>query len=126
MIDDMRLFLATHIPEIVTMIGIVVSLFFSTFNVYMQFKTLKQKQKQDMFEIRFEFYKELLKLREELYSKNTSIEKTTLFLYARKASFLFGKDIKKIVLDLNKEYQKSKSYNDTNEFDKHFEKYLKL
>ena len=79
-----------------------------------------------LFNKRFEFYLELKDIRDNIYTNNKHISSKQIFDLARKSYFLFGEDISKLVKNFNKDYDENPTINDVGEFDKHFDKYLKL
>lgn len=92
----------------------------------LQFKLAKKKRKDDLFNLRYEFYNDLSKSWIKTSNKNNPPWGIVdLIPVAEKAYFLFGKDIETHVLSLENKRASHDMFPD-DDFSAPFRKYLKL
>ena len=107
---------------IVTTIIAVFGLLFTWF----QFVLAKKKRKDDLFNLRYEFYKNISKIWVSTCNPETPpLDIIDLIPLAEKASFLFGKDISAHIISLENKTSTNPFFPD-GDFSKPFVKYLKL
>lgn len=106
----------------ITTITVAISgVIFTGLQVYIAHK----KRKDDLFNLRYEYYKKVSKIWIDSYIENQPLEFMDLLQIAEKADFLFGKDIRKHILSLADKKASHDSFPD-DDFSKPFHKYLKL
>jgi len=107
---------------IVTTIVAVLGLVFTG----LQFWIARKKRKDDLFNLRYEFYWNVSKLWLKTSNReNPELDIADLIPIAEKANFLFGKEISKHVLSLEDKRASNDLFPD-DDFSRPFERYLKL
>lgn len=92
----------------------------------LQFKLAKKKRNDDLFNLRFTFYKKVSDLWTNTYNRNNPpMELIDLVIIAEEAEFLFGKDIAEHILSFANKRASNDLFPD-DDFSKPFYKYLKL
>lgn len=92
----------------------------------LQFKLAQKKRKDDLFSLRYDFYKKVSNLWLATNNlQNPPLDITDLIPISEKAEFLFGKEISRHILSLANKRATNDLFPD-NDFSKPFYKYLKL
>ncbi len=93
---------------------------------YLQFRIARQKRKDDLFNIRYEFYSKISKVWISTYnSENPTLDIADLIPISEKAEFLFGKEIAEHIISLEGKRATHDLFPD-DDFSKPFAEYLKL
>ncbi|GGW81488.1 hypothetical protein [Salegentibacter mishustinae] len=104
----------------------ILAFIISCFSLFISIIHFRRKRKDDLFKLRFEFYKKISNAWTSTYNKNNSeFDIVDLTPVAEEAEFLFGKDIQKHILSLENKRAKHDLFPDDN-FSEPFRKYLKL
>lgn len=112
---------AIYLTVVTSVVAILGSLFTG-----LQFKLARKKRKDDLFNLRYEFYRNLSRIWIATNNReNPELGITDLIPIAEKANFLFGKEISKHVLSLEDKRASHDLFPD-DDFSKPFERYLKL
>jgi hypothetical protein len=107
---------------IVTTIVAVIGLLFTV----LQFRLAGKKRNDDLFNLRYEFYKSVSRMWVSTSSlENPPLDVTDLILVAERADFLFGKDISDHIFSLENKRASQDLFPD-DDFSKPFYKYLIL
>ncbi len=92
----------------------------------LQFILARNKRKDDLFNLRYEFYRSVSNIWIASYDKgNAPLDITDLMPISEKAEFLFGKEVSKHILSLENKRATHDLFPD-DDFSKPFRKYLKL
>lgn len=107
---------------IITIIVAVIGLLFTI----LQFNLAKKKRKDDLFNLRYEFYNNVSKIWIATSNQsNPPLNNTDLISITQKAHFLFGEDIAKHLLSLENKRATHDLFPD-DDFNAPFSKYLTL
>lgn len=110
-----------YLTIVTTCVGVFGLLF-----TWLQFSLAKKKRKDDLFNLRYEFYKNVSKMWTSTSdSNNPPLDIIDLIPLAEKAGFLFGEEIPKHILSLENKTATHPFFPDE-DFSKPFVKYLKL
>lgn len=111
----------TYLTIVTIFVG-VLGLFFAGLQVIIA----KKKRKDDLFNLRYEFYKNVSNIWITTSNlENPSLDITDLIPISQKASFLFGEDISKHILSLANKRAPHDLFPE-DDFNRPFVKYLKL
>ena len=92
----------------------------------LQFRLARKKRKDDLFKLRYEFYKKISRGWLETSNKdNPPWDVIDLIPASQEAYFLFGEDIRKHILSLDNERASHDQFPE-DDFNAPFDKYLKL
>jgi hypothetical protein len=98
----------------------------SCFSLFISVVHFKRKRRDDLFKLRFEFYKKISNAWISTFHTDIpEFDIVDLIPIAEEAEFLFGKDIQKHILSLENKRAKHDLFPDDN-FSEPFRKYLKL
>ncbi len=93
---------------------------------WLQFRLARKKRKDDLFNLRYEFYRSVSNIWISTYDEgNAPLDITDLIPLSEKAEFLFGKEISKHILSLENKRAMHSLFPD-DDFSNPFRKYLKL
>ena len=114
-IEEMYLVIVT---TIVAVLGIIFT--------WLQFNLATKKRKDDLFNLRYEFYEKVSKIWIATYNKeNLPLHITDLIPISEKARFLFGEDVSKHIISLENKRATHDFFPD-DDFSKPFRKHLEL
>ena len=98
----------------------------SCFSLFISIVHFKKKRKDDLFKLRFDFYKRVSSAWTSTFDRNNpEFDIVDLIPISEEAEFLFGKDIRKHILSLENKRAKHDLFPDEN-FSAPFHKYLRL
>jgi hypothetical protein len=108
----------TIITTIVAVLGIIFTV--------LQFILARKKRKDDLFNLRYDFYRQVSKIWLDTYDgRNPPLDTVDLIPISEKAEFLFGREITNHILSLVDKNASNEFFPD-DDFSNPFRKYLKL
>lgn len=110
-----------YLTVVTTIVGVL-----GVFFTWIQIHLAKLKRKDDLFNLRYEFYKNVSEIwTSTCNSETTPLDIVDLIPIAEKARFLFGEDISQHIISLERKTATNPFFPDE-DFSKPFYKYLKL